>query len=110
MHAFKLFEAVPEILLPRIHCYFDDITGFTFSEFTGERGAISDFNKTHHMRKISPIYGLRYYLPFFYANKCWVEQMYLAHIFDHPLYGVSDGLSKPRMGGQFDLAVQEGRD
>lgn len=107
MQAFKLFEAVPAVLLPRIHCYFDDILGFTFSEFTGERLAISDFNHTHQMRKISPIYGLRYFLPPPCANEQWVEGIYLAHIFEHPLYGVNDGLSKSGKGDHFDVAALE---
>ena len=102
VHAFKLLEASSELLLPRIHCYFDDITGFTYSERTGERLAIYEFNNAHTSRTISPIYGLRYYLPMPYANEYWVECMYLAHIFEHPLYGHSDGLS--RLGGQLDLS------
>jgi hypothetical protein len=95
MQAFKLFEARQALLLPRIHCYFDDIMGFTFSEYNGERLAIADFNASHRMRKISPIYGLRYFLPtLLRAQGLWPEQFYMAHIFDHELYGWKDGLVK----------------
>ena len=94
VQAFKLLDAESAVLLPRIHCYFDDITGFTYSERTGERCAIHEFNNSNAMRNISPIYGLRHYLPVPYANKYWTECMYLAHIFSHPLYGHSDGLSR----------------
>ena len=84
------------ILLPldlaRIHCYFDDIMGFTFSEYTGERLAITEFNNAHQMRKISPIFGFKYFLPKSYSGHLWSDQMYMAHIFDHDLYGRSDGL------------------
>ena len=87
MDAFQLFNADHNILLPRIHCYFDDIMGFTFSEFTGERLAIEDFNKANALRKISPIYGLRHFVPRQFSGAMWVESMYLTHFFDHPLYG-----------------------
>ena len=60
MHAFKLFEADRSMLLPRVHCYFDDIIGLTYSEFNGERLAIAEFNNAHPMTKISPIFGLRH--------------------------------------------------
>jgi hypothetical protein len=90
MDAFKLFDANHSILLPRIYCYFDDIMGFTFSEFTGERLAIEDFNNANALRKISPIFGLRHFVPRQFSNDMWVESMYLAHFFDHPLCG-SDG-------------------
>src|SRR5919108_468152 len=40
MQAFKLLEADQTILLPRTHCYFDDILGNTYCEYTGERLAI----------------------------------------------------------------------
>jgi len=56
-----LFEAEQEIFMPRIYCYFDDIMGASCSEFTGERLAISEFNALHERRKISPIYGLKYF-------------------------------------------------
>jgi hypothetical protein len=96
MHGLKLLEANQSLLLPRIHCYFDDMTGYTFSEYTGERLAISEFNNSHEMRKISQIYGLKYFLPapYFHSQVFWPEQFYMAHIFDHDLYGRSDGLVK----------------
>ena len=92
MDAFTLLEADESLMLPRIHCYFDDIMGFTFSEFTGERLAIDEFNAAHVSRKISPIYGLRYFLPRDYAQQQWSEMFYMAHLFDHPLYPANDGL------------------
>ena len=91
--AFRLLEADYSLLQPRIHCYFDDITGYTYSEFTGERLAISEFNQSHSMKKISPIYCLKYYVPRLYRESLWPEKFYLAHYFDHPLYTKPDGLS-----------------
>jgi hypothetical protein len=91
--AMPLIEADTSLLLPRVHCYFDDITGFTYSEWNGERLAIAEFNAQHEQRKISPIYALRHYVPGHFANDRWVDNYFLAHIFDHPLYGVPDGLT-----------------
>lgn len=88
----EVLEGGQDLLMPRIHCYLDDIIGFTFSEYTGERLAINEFNNAHEMRKISPIFGLKHFLPEPYANQPWPDQMYMAHIFDHDLYGRSDGL------------------
>ncbi len=98
MHAFPLLRADSDLLLPRIQCYFDDILGFTFAEFNGERLAIAEFNETQPMRKISPIHGARFYVPSRYSNAIWVEKLYMAHILDHPRYGEYDGLvRRPRM-------------
>jgi hypothetical protein len=91
--AFALFEADHEVLLPRVHCYFDDILGYTYSEFTGELLAIAEFNASHKMRKISKINGLKHLLPPRLANQRWPDKFYLAHIFDHELYGHYDGLN-----------------
>jgi hypothetical protein len=93
--ALKLLEARHEALLPRIYCYFDDIVGFSFSEYNGERLAIAEFNEAHAMRKVSPLYGLKYFVPQAHANSMWVDVFYLAHIFDHPLYAMPDELRKP---------------
>ena len=63
----------------------------------------ADFNAAHQMRKISPIYGLKYLLPAPYAHQMWVEQFFLAHIFDHTDYGHFDGLAPLH-----DLSLAEG--
>jgi hypothetical protein len=97
--AFSLFDAHQRILLPRVHCYFDDILGYTFGDHVGERLAIEEFNSSHALRKISPIHGLRYYAPEQYANRMW-EKNYMAHIFDHELYGRYDGLINPSNEGE----------
>lgn len=92
VQSFQLLKAPAGLLMPRIHCHFDDILGFTFGDHNGERLAIAEFNASNHRRKISPIYGLKYFVPRTYFNACWVEQAYMAHILDHPLYNKPDGL------------------
>jgi hypothetical protein len=93
VHALRLLDAEQDLLLPRIHCYFDDIIGFNFCEYNGERLAIADFNASHEMRKIAPIYALRYFLPPLHGKEAWTEGFFLAHIFDHDLYGHFGGLA-----------------
>ncbi len=92
MDAFGLLAGPQDIFLPRVHCSFDDIMGYSYNDFTGERLAIADFNRTHEMRKISNIYGLQYFVRMF--TEAWVEQMYMIHLFDHRLYGALDGMNK----------------
>lgn len=92
--ALRVLEADREMLMPRIHCYFDDILGFSYSEFTGERLAIQEFNDAHRFRKVSLIRGLQYYLLPAYRDEPWSQQMFLAHLFDHPLYGHFDHIHK----------------
>ena len=98
MHAFKLLDAEEALLLPRVHCYFDDIMGYTFCEFTGERRAINEFNAAHSLRKVAPIYGIRYYVPERFANWMW-EKYYMLHVFDHSLYARNDGSVMANWGG-----------
>lgn len=90
VHAFRLLDAEHRLLLPRVHCYFDDIMGYTLCEFNGERLAIAEFNAAHPARKLAPIYGIRYYVPQRFANLMW-EKNYMLHIFDHSLYTRNDG-------------------
>ena len=94
IEALRLFEGDAEVLLPRVHCYFDDITGFTYADFNGERRAILEFNERKSLRKISSFYGLSHYVPSRCAGDLWVEKMHLAHILDHPLYGEPDSLTR----------------
>ncbi len=96
-HALRIFEADPQFLLPRIHCFFDDILGFTYGEHNGERLAISEFNQDHKTRKVSEIYGLKYYVPRPCFNEPWVDKYRMVHVLDHEMYCHSDGLAvRPR--------------
>lgn len=88
--ACKLFSANDALFLPRVQLYFDDIMGYSYSDFTGERLAITEFNQEHAKKKISKIYGLKYFVKEYYAM--WPEQMYMLHLFDHPLYTKSEGM------------------
>lgn len=94
VHALRLFEVAADVVLRRVHCYFDDIMALTCGDCGGERLAPSEFNAKHTTRKISQIYGLEHCLPFKYADRIWVEMMFMVHLFDHPLYGAHDGLVK----------------
>lgn len=92
--ALKLLKADPERLLPRVFCYFDDIIGWAVGDYSGERLAIAEFNATHDMRKLSPLYGLKYAVPPPHNHAMWVEAFYFADIFDHPLSGTPDQLGR----------------
>ena len=87
--SFKLLESDSDLLLPRIHCYFDDIMGYSYSDFNGERLAINEFNESHKQKKISPIYGLN---SFIWNSANWTENIYMIHIFEHNLYCSNDGM------------------
>ena len=91
--AFGIFRESLDLVLPRVVCYFDDIIGFSHSDFSGERLAISEFNDRAELRKISKIYGLRYVLD---LDRWWVEMMYMAHFFDHSRYTDADGTNALR--------------
>lgn len=93
--ALQLFAGDEESVLPRVVCYFDDIVGYTFSEHNGARLAIREFNDRWSKRKISPIYGLKYYLPAEVQQRRWSELIYLTHFFEHSRYNEPDSYRKP---------------
>ena len=92
--ALALLDADPAKLLPRVFCYFDDIMGHGYNDFTGERLAIHEFNAEHGLRKLSPIYGLKWFVPKEFYNDQWVAMFQIAHLFDHPSYGAVDHLER----------------
>jgi hypothetical protein len=96
--------APTDLLLPRVHCYFDDILGYTFGDLNGERLAIKEFNERDRRRVLSPLYGLRHFVPRREREAPWIDALYLAHILDHPAYDTYDGLegspSDPARGGR----------
>lgn len=88
LSAMQIFTANHKHVLPRVACYFDDMVGdidWAYNEFTGELLAISEFNEAHPSIKIAPVRGLRFFgqrLP-----AVWHEQIFVAHLFEHPDYG-----------------------
>jgi hypothetical protein len=97
--ALTAFEADAELMLPRVVCYFDDITGFTYADHNGERLAISEFNAAHDFRKLSQIYAAEFYVPRSQSRELWPRKLYLAHILDHPRYSDYDGLVRREAAG-----------
>ncbi|WP_428515106.1 hypothetical protein [Roseovarius sp.] len=85
--SFGIFSAKPEFLLPRIHCYCDDVIssegGGILSEDVGQLRAIADYNDTSKMRKLRRIAGLADKRP---IRAVWPSQIYVHHAFDHPDY------------------------
>jgi hypothetical protein len=90
MYALRLLEADEAVLMPRVLCFFDDF--FACGDFDGERLAVSEFNASHRMRKISPIHGLRYFVPARQSKRVFWGKYHIAHIFDHSLYTRNQGL------------------
>jgi hypothetical protein len=66
--------------LPRVHCYFDDMTTI---EWVGERRAIADWNAAHDDRKMGARMGLRDEVP---GYPVWADRCLEAHLFEHPNY------------------------
>lgn len=81
--AFKIFEIDRAAILPRVLCYMDDIIGTTecYSDFTGERLAIHEFNHQYTSRKISRCYDFD-----LFRIERWQEKIMIYHDFGHPLY------------------------
>jgi hypothetical protein len=92
--ALTLFETNCRHVLPRVTSYFDDIFGHTYNDFCGERLAIREFNERNDKRKVCPIYGLRYFISNGASCDLWPDGIYLAHFFEHPLYGALDSVKK----------------
>lgn len=84
--ALAVFEGTPNKVIPRVSCYFDDIMGFGCNEYTGERLAIEEFNRNHIHHKVTLNHGLQWFVPWRNQRDRWVQQMFIAHMFDHPRY------------------------
>jgi hypothetical protein len=84
--AFRIFEGAPQSRLPRVQCYFDDISWPEFgclNEYVGELLAIREFNDEHAKMKICPIAYLRTQRQ---RPARWNEQIFVCHDFEHPQY------------------------
>ena len=85
-HAFALLDVSPELRLPRVLCYFDDVIGDDWemhSPYVGELAAIEEYNAGHETSKIAPINGLAHKRK---IPAAWNDQIFVSHDFAHPLY------------------------
>jgi hypothetical protein len=83
--ALKLLEGDEKYFLPRLFCYFDDVSGneaSLYNDYTGERLAINEFNQTHTEKKFAPAYHL--------LNRkvldAWYQRVWILHNFKHSKY------------------------
>jgi hypothetical protein len=84
-HGLALFDVDEAYRLPRIFTYFDDIIGdenSLYNEYTGERLAIAEFNRSHRLHKICPAVHLAWR-----GLVEWHHQIYVVHDFAHARYG-----------------------
>ena len=84
--AFALFEGLSSAHLPRVMCYFDDVSALPLgcmNEYVGELLAMREFNESHPDRKVAKIEQLRVHRP---RSEVWQDSMYAFHDFAHPAY------------------------
>jgi hypothetical protein len=77
----KVFNSFPELYLPYVFTYFDDVYNIDHNIFCGELLAIKEFNDVNTLRKISIATMLNNSRIF--RRSPWTHQTYLTHIFDH---------------------------
>ncbi len=86
MAALEMFRELPdEHVLPRVFFYFDDVRGtdaHLYSDHTGERLAIKEFNDAQPFRKFSPAH----YLLTRKIVHPWCHSIYVLHNFKHSAY------------------------
>ena len=86
VQALRIFEDDFGSRLPRVMCYFDDVTALPLgcmNPHVGELLAIEEFNAAHAKRKICRIEQLRVHRP---RWERWQERIYACHDFEHPRY------------------------
>lgn len=84
--ALRVLEAQPDMLLPRLWCYFDDILSSDngiLCDRVGVPLAICEFNDHHQDKHIAPIAGFKGHRR---VNAPWNEKIYVHHWFEHPEY------------------------
>ena len=81
--ALRLLTGAPELYLPIVPVYLDDIASYACSDWSGEMLAVNEFNEEQPIRKIAPFTLLRSRRIF--KNTQWIDRMFACHIHDHPV-------------------------
>jgi hypothetical protein len=92
VEALKIFSGAPNLYLPRVLLYLDDIIVEPISPWTGELLAINEFNAGQKLRKIAPFPFLRSRRIFQRAR--WIDQIYFCHVHDHEWRSPGSALSR----------------
>jgi len=81
--ALAVLTGPPNLYLPIVPVYLDDIGVDGSNPWTGELLAVNEFNHDNEFRKIAPFTMLRSHRIF--KNTQWIDRMFAAHIHDHLL-------------------------
>ena len=81
--ALAVLSGAPNLYLPIVPVYLDDIGVDGSNPWTGELLAVDEFNRENKLRKIAPFTLLRSRRIF--KNTQWIDRMFAAHIHDHAL-------------------------
>jgi hypothetical protein len=81
--ALRVLLGAPNLYLPIVPVYLDDIGVDGSNPWTGELLAVNEFNLENTLRKIAPFTLLRSNRIF--KNTQWIDRMFAGHIHDHPL-------------------------
>lgn len=83
--AFRVFGLPQDCRLPRVFCYFDDITSEIgcCNDYIGQLCAIREFNSETDDQKVCPLNGLEWMLS---QQAGWQKKIYVHHDFRHPQY------------------------
>jgi hypothetical protein len=83
--ALSMFDAPERHFLPRVFCFFDDVIGTEtelYNDYTGERLAINEFNRSHDKKKLAaPYHFLAHRI-----RELWHSQIFIYHDFGHSRY------------------------
>lgn len=93
--ALDAIPADPHCLLPRIAMYFDDLSGYPYTDQTGERAAITAFNDKNANRRIGQIENLEQTLGGTARWQNWPRHFCTMNIFDHPAYNAPEKIDIP---------------
>jgi len=92
--AMNMLGAGEKYYLPRVFCFFDDISGSNtelYNEYTGERLSINEFNSSHKDAKFT----LPYHLLARKIVETWYHGIRILHFFKHSRY--NDFVSKENL-------------
>jgi hypothetical protein len=93
--ALEILKAPPQLYLPIVPVYLDDIGVDGSNPWTGELLAIDEFNRESDLRKIAPFTLLRSRRIF--KNTQWIDRMFAGHIHDHALRSAAHQQASQRL-------------